>query len=643
VFAEHAPPGLTLHTGHYTIDFDPESRYTVSEWGLRSAFAGEAILVGNLCTDSRFSESAPLSRRAVEAGVRSLLAVPLRTGGRVVGLMVATALAPDRYTARHLELARQAADLISPFIENMYLLHREKRRRSRLVALDQLQGALSESLDLRAIFEPVARAAARILNFDVMGVALLASGNGEYARFAEAPSNRASGTPWRLSPDEFSFHTELAAGRTVLLHDTTSSLDPARSGDRLFMQAGARACLIVPLCCGRTAGGFLYFQKSRPRWFDPSDIEVAVGIAGHLTLALQYHRLAEEQRRAATAEGRARQLEQRLKSLHAELQAQFGFERIIGHAAPLREALARAGKVASTETTVLLLGESGTGKELVARAIHQTSPRADGPFVALNCAALPETLLESELFGHERGAFTGADRQKPGRFEIARGGTLFLDEVGELSPGVQAKLLRVLQEREFQRVGGTTTLHADVRVVAATNRDLAQAVTAGRFRQDLYYRLNVFAVTLPPLRERGDDVLLLAEHFARHLGARLGKRNTVFTPESRKRLLAYAWPGNIRELQNAVERALILAEGETLTLDDLALPPLTVATSPPVASPNRPQPIGPVEEGSIPELERTLIVRALRETGGNKSRAARILGISRSQLYTRLVRFGLEG
>jgi transcriptional regulator with PAS, ATPase and Fis domain len=266
----------------------------------------------------------------------------------------------------------------------------------------------------------------------------------------------------------------------------------------------------------------------------------------------------------------------------------------------------------------------------------------DGPFVAINCAALPETLLESELFGHERGAFTGADRQKPGRFELAAGGTLFLDEVGELTPPVQAKLLRVLQERQFERVGGTATVQADVRLIAATNRNLDVAVERGQFREDLFYRLNVFAVHLPPLRERGDDVLLLADHFVRTLGARMGKGETGLSRDAREALLAHAWPGNIRELQNAVERALIVSDAGLITAAQLGLvsrarrpaPTERAATMPSTTSPE------PFKQ-SLPEWERQVVSDALKAAHGNKVRAAKLLGLTRSQLYTKLKHLGL--
>jgi two-component system response regulator HydG len=284
---------------------------------------------------------------------------------------------------------------------------------------------------------------------------------------------------------------------------------------------------------------------------------------------------------------------------------------------------------------VLLTGESGTGKELVAHAIHHASLRATGPFVAVNCAALADTLLESELFGHEKGAFTGADRQRVGRFEQAQAGTLFLDEIGELSAAVQAKLLRVLQEREFQRVGGTATLRADVRLIAATNRDLEREVAAGRFRDDLFYRLNVFSVHLPPLRERGDDILLLADHFAREIGARMVKGEPGLGRDAREVLLRHTWPGNIRELSNAIERALIVSDGGLLTAAQLAIgAPRPAKEDAPSRAPRGPR--------SLADLERQLVTEALSTARGNKSRAAALLGLTRSQLYTRMKRFRLE-
>src|SRR5882762_9191821 len=318
---------------------------------------------------------------------------------------------------------------------------------------------------------------------------------------------------------------------------------------------------------------------------------------------------------------------------------------VIGTSRPWRAVIGQAAKVAPAETTVLLTGESGTGKEVVAHLIHRGSRRAEGPFVALNCAALPEALLESELFGYEKGAFTGAVSARAGRLEQAAGGTLFLDEVGEMSPAVQAKVLRVLQEREFQRLGGTRMLKADVRVIAATNRDLQIAMTTGAFREDLYYRLHVFAIHLPPLRERPEDILPLLEHFVEELGpVVLGRPAAGISREARAHFLAYGWPGNVRELRNAVERALILCEGGLINPEHLPWHAEASKSGPlvPLAAP-----LGPAG-GDLPAhgvdlegMERTLIERALKQTGRNKAKAARLLGLSRSKLYSRMERFGL--
>jgi transcriptional regulator with PAS, ATPase and Fis domain len=304
--------------------------------------------------------------------------------------------------------------------------------------------------------------------------------------------------------------------------------------------------------------------------------------------------------------------------------------------------LTQAARVAETETTVLLLGESGTGKEVVARLIHGASPRADGPFVALNCAALPDQLLESELFGYEKGAFTGAGPTKPGQIERAARGVLFLDEVGEMSPSAQAKLLRVLQEKEFQRLGGTRVLAADVRVVAATNRDLRAAVEDRAFREDLYYRLHVFEIRLPPLRDRREDILPLAEEFLAEIGRAFARPPAGVSREARQRLLEYHWPGNVRELRNTLERAAILCEGGLIQPEHLSLagPRARSPGDRGVASGGAP-PTRLSTAADLKAIERAMVEKALREARYRKADAARALGLSRKQLYVRLRRFGL--
>jgi transcriptional regulator with GAF, ATPase, and Fis domain len=282
--------------------------------------------------------------------------------------------------------------------------------------------------------------------------------------------------------------------------------------------------------------------------------------------------------------------------------------------------------VAATATTVLVTGQSGTGKELIARVIHDLSPRRKEPFVAVHCAALAENLLESELFGHERGAFTGAVAARKGRFELADGGTIFLDEIGEISAAVQVKLLRVLQEKEFERVGGMRPLSVDVRIVAATNKDLKAEIAAGRFREDLYYRLNVFPIALPSLAERREAILPLAEYFLKKFAAAFGKSIAGFSPAARSALENYPWPGNVRELQNVIERAMILAQGE-IGVTHLNLEPLRAPLVP--------------AESVLKTNERETIRKVLDETGGNRKQAARILGISLRTLQYRIKEYGL--
>ena len=302
-------------------------------------------------------------------------------------------------------------------------------------------------------------------------------------------------------------------------------------------------------------------------------------------------------------------------------------ERIVGASVAWRTVLKRAAQVAATETTVCVHGESGTGKEVVARYVHSLSPRRRGPFVAINCAALPEQLLESELFGFERGAFTGAHQYKPGQIELAAGGVLFLDEISEMTPAAQAKFLRVLQEREFLRLGGTRVTKADVRVVAATNRDLRDAVARGQFRTDLYYRVNVFDLHIPPLRQRRDDIAVLAARFIREFADAPGGRRVELSPDALEALLTYDWPGNVRELRNVLERATIVCETGVIQPGDLLLWPVPAAVG---------------DSTDLDVLERRTIERVLREADGNKAKAAGLLGITRTQLYGRLRKYGID-
>ena len=368
---------------------------------------------------------------------------------------------------------------------------------------------------------------------------------------------------------------------------------------------------------------------------------------GILVQAVERFHLVRENQRLS------QQLAEYAGMLASEAHGAFDFGAIVGDSPALRDVLARVEQVAQTTATVLLRGETGTGKEMVARAIHINSARESRPFIRVNCAALAPGVLESELFGHEKGSFTGAVGRRPGRFELADGGTLFLDEIGDVPLDVQVKLLRVLQEREFERVGGTETVKVDVRVVSATHRDLERLIAAGTFREDLYYRLNVFPIVLPPLRDRGSDITLLGEHFVQKYARSFGKAIRGLDPSAAAALLSYAWPGNVRELENVIERALILARGPDVSAADLEFTRRPLADSATGAGFGAtPAPLGsaaaagrdagrPLQE-RLSEQERAEIVAAITGAQGNIAHAARRLGINRSTLYYRMRKHGLE-
>jgi DNA-binding NtrC family response regulator len=334
--------------------------------------------------------------------------------------------------------------------------------------------------------------------------------------------------------------------------------------------------------------------------------------------------------------------------LKEELAARRGAPQIVGEDARLKQVTVSLHRAASTDTTVLLEGESGTGKELFARALHALSPRADGPFVAINCAAIPETLLETELFGHEKGAFTGASNRKPGKFELAHRGTLFLDEIGDLPLPLQAKILRALEEKRFERVGGTVSLQVDVRVVAATNRNLKAAVAARQYREDLYFRLSVFPITIPPLRDRQDDIPMLAKYFIERFCRDLNKKPMALAPSAVDELRAYPWPGNVRELQNCIERAVILTEGDTIHARHLNLSFHAPAADLTAAAPGMWEQVdlsgslADVSRRVLAEVERLKIEQTLREAAGNRGRAAELLQVTYKTLTTKLKDYGIQ-
>ena len=375
-----------------------------------------------------------------------------------------------------------------------------------------------------------------------------------------------------------------------------------------------QAVLCVPLMLFDKPLGVIYLYASDPLTrFDKDQMQLVTAVAGIAAVALENARHVEW-------------LESENQRLQEDIQLEHN---MIGESQRMRDVYQFIARVAPTVSTVLIWGESGTGKELAARAIHLNSPRRNKPFIAVNCAALTETLLESELFGHEKGAFTGAVAQKKGKLEVADGGTLFLDEVGEMPQLLQAKLLRVLQEREFERVGGTRTLKVDIRLIAATNKDLEEAIRQGRFRQDLYYRLNVVALSMPPLRERREDISLLASYFVQKYSDKCNRRVTGISSEARARLTSYDWPGNVRELENAIERAVVLGTTEVILPEDL--PEAALETDVPVTGG-----VAKYHE-AVAEAKKQLILKAVEQAGGNYTEAAKLLGVHPNYLH-RLIR-----
>jgi Nif-specific regulatory protein len=410
----------------------------------------------------------------------------------------------------------------------------------------------------------------------------------------------------------------ILAGRSAILSNDVLA-GPGWTGSESLQTALIRSLVAVPLASPEGPLGVLYLDtRAEGARFDETDLEVLTAAGGIAAAALANLRhvewLGEERRR---------------------IEAGLPHE-MVGESRSMQEVYRFLARAAPTDSTVLLRGESGTGKELAARALHRGSRRAERPFVAINCAALSETLLESELFGHEKGAFTGASARKIGKLEVAHTGTVFLDEVGELPVSLQAKLLRALQEREIERVGGTQPLRVDLRLVAATNRDLEKAIREGTFREDLYYRLNVLTLTLPPLRERREDISLLASHFAATYSAKLGRRIAGFSPEARQCLERYDWPGNVRELGNAIERAVVLGDGELIRPEDL---PETVLEAAPAAGLRGA--VTPYHE-TLNRTKQRLILDAVEQAAGNVTRAAEALGLHPNYLHRLISNLGLR-
>ena len=594
---------------------------------------------GDVAITSRRIDGASVAISADEAHDRSRILCTARQGTRMYGAVWVSSSQEHAFTDAHQALLDAVVDLLGVAFEHTAIVDRETLRRERIDSLRGLLHTMAESLDLRAVFSDVSDVVRGGLPHDLLVMTSWGADGTSFRIYALAGAEVDDPSllgPYTLSGDDLA---QLQRGAYVVRDaDAEVSRDTIRG--RIFDHFGVKSALRVTLPLGSQVFGSLFFLSRQTNAFLDDDVDFGRRVADHLALALSHERLAEAARRDAEAREVAARLEAQVATLTRELESTSGHRRVVGRSRRWKDVLAQAARVARTETTVLLTGESGTGKEVVARFIHHASRRGTGPFIAINCAALPDQLLESELFGHERGAFTGAVSAKPGRIEQASGGVLFLDEVGEMIPSVQAKLLRVLEEREFMRLGSTRVLRADIRVIAATNRDLHAAMQRGEFREDLYYRLGVFEIALPPLRERLEDVLELADTFLEQIGETVGKPAAGIARDARDQLLGYTWPGNVRELRNAIERAVILADGDYIRSEHL---PVTGARQ---AAGTPGEPVGspavfPPGGVNLEAIERSFVIKALHQARHNKTRAAKLLGLTRAQLYSRIEKYGL--
>jgi formate hydrogenlyase transcriptional activator len=590
------------------------------------------LVINDVDQETRFPRVMAVMR---ECGVKSCCMLPLTTAQRRVGALGFGSTQTHAYDQQDLELLEQVARQVAVAVDNTLNYEQARayqqqlaRERDRLSLLLEVNNALVSHLNLRELFAAITSSLRRVMQCDYTSLALYDKERNELRLYAlDFPDGKGVFREGMLVPPE-SPPGRAFASREPMLIDPEKA---AQSSPELFEVAraeGLRSGCIVPLVFRDRALGTLNIGSLRPDAFTPDDVELLKRVANQVAIAVEN----------AMAYRKIEALKEKLAEeklyLEDEIRTEHHFEDIVGESPALKRVLKQVETVAPTDSTVLLLGETGTGKEVLARAIHNLSTRRERTFVKVNCAAIPSGLLESELFGHEKGAFTGALAQKIGRFELAHQGTLFLDEVGDIPLELQPKLLRVLQEHEFERLGSTRTIRVDVRVVAATNRDLAQMIADHQFRSDLYYRLNVFPIYVPPLRERTEDIPALVRYFAQQHAHRMNKQIETIPAETMDALMRWHWPGNVRELENIIERAVILSPGPVLRvpLGELTLP----SENPPPFEP-------PVT--TLEEAEREHILRALRHSnwviGGPKG-AARYLGMKRTTLQSRMRKLGIS-
>ena len=582
----------------------------------------QPLLVPNLPEERRWPK---VTRRMEEDGVLSFCFVPLTTSVRRLGAMGFSSLKREAYGETDVDFLCQIGSQVATAVDNV--LHHQDliHDRDRLRLLLEVTESIASHRDLSDLLRDLAQRLPSIVPFDYINVVLHEPGRNVMRLWLLVTSVPSTINPGLETP------VDESPGGWVWKHQRPMTVNDIMQEQRfpklmsMLRENGVKSFCAVPLTTAQRRLGAMGFGSLQPGTYRETELTLMQQVAKQVAVAVD-NALAYEQ----IAQLRDKLTKEKLY-LEEEIQTEYNFEEIVGDSPALKRVLKHVQTVAATDSTVLILGETGSGKELIARALHNLSDRRERTFVKLNCAAIPTGLLESELFGHEKGAFTGAIATKIGRFELADRGTLFLDEVGEIPAELQVKLLRVLQEQEFERLGGTRTIRVNARVVAATNRDLGQMVEEQKFRSDLFYRLKVFPITVPPLRERAEDIPLLVRHFAQKFAQRMKKRIETIPSESMKALQNYPWPGNIRELENFVERAVILSSGSELFVQQSEL-------QRPVSTTN-----GSVT--TLEEAEREHILKALRDSrwaiGGSSGAAAR-LGMKRTTLQSKMQKLGIS-
>ena len=606
----------------------------------------QPFVVTDVTEDERYPE---FMRRLGDVGVRSLALVPLTTAQRRLGAMGFGRMVPDRITDGELQFMQRVAAQVAVAVDNALNFESSQayqrqlaEERDRLQVLLEINNVLVTSRELPELFGGIVSALTRVIHHDFTSLALLDPSTNllkihalDFPSGFKLPENKEITVPLEMSP----------AGKCLLAKEASifhaNELDkfPADIVKTLRGEGVTAVCCVPLTTHGRTLGT-LNLASRRDDSFSPQVVELLNQVAAQIAIAVENALAFKE------IDSLKDKLAVEKLYLEEEIRNEFNFEEIVGDSAPLKRALQQVELAAPATTTVLLLGETGTGKELFARAIHNLSPRRERTFIKVNCAAIPSGLLESELFGHERGAFTGALNQKIGRFELANGGTIFLDEVGDIPLELQPKLLRVLQEQEFERLGGTKTIRVDVRVVAATNADLGRLVAEKTFRSDLFYRLNVFPIQIPALRDRREDIQLLVRYFVQEFSRRLNKPVEYVPAEAMDALVNYPWPGNVRELENLIERAVLLSPGKELRIP-LSELRSNVAIVPSASMPSDVSTVVPTTANisTLADAERQHILRALRQThwriAGPRG-AAKILGMKRTTLQARMRKLGIR-